>query len=120
MTKIIYIEDNKDTAGAVKLILTNVGYQVDTAFNGADGLDLIQRNAYDIILLDVMLPDMSGWDIYAKIKVKVKAKYAFLSAIPISSDRMEQLKKEGVSDYITKPFMKADLINRIQKIKSSN
>jgi DNA-binding response OmpR family regulator len=59
---------------------------------------------------------MSGWDIYAKLKPKLKCQYAFLSAIPISGERMEQLTKEGVADYITKPFVKADLIARVKKI----
>jgi DNA-binding response OmpR family regulator len=63
-----------------------------------------------------MLPDMSGWDIFARIKDVAKANYAFLSAIPISGERMGQLKKEGVSDYIIKPFEKADLIARVTEM----
>jgi DNA-binding response OmpR family regulator len=114
--KILYIEDNQDTANAVKIILGNVGFDVDLALTGDEGLKKIAQSHYDLILLDIMLPDMSGWDIYGKIKTKVKSKYAFLSAIPVSSERMMQLHKEGVSDYIIKPFVKADLISRIQKI----
>ena len=116
MKKILYVEDNPDTNEAVKIILTNSGFEVDTSFDGADGIKKATSKEYDLILLDVMLPDMSGWDIYAKIKPKVKCKYAFLSAIPVSSERMDQLLKEGVSDYITKPFVKADLIERVKKI----
>ena len=68
-------------------------------------------------MLDIMLPDMSGWDIFQKLKKdKVQAKYAFLSAIPVSSERMEELKKAGVSDYITKPFEKDDLVERVKSI----
>jgi DNA-binding response OmpR family regulator len=116
MKRILYVEDNPDTANAVKIILDNSGFNVDLALNGGEGLKKISDSKYDLILLDVMLPDMSGWDIYGKVKSKVGAKFAFLSAIPVSSDRMEQLRKEGVSDYITKPFAKADLIERIKKI----
>ena len=65
----------------------------------------------------LMLPDMSGWDIFAGLKkANVKAKYAFLSAIPVSPERMQELKKSGVSDYITKPFTKSDLLERIVKM----
>ena len=61
-------------------------------------------------------PDMSGWDIFEKLKGKVKSKFAFLSAIPVSEERMKELRRAGVSDYITKPFTKTDLVKRISKI----
>ena len=120
MSKILYVEDNPDTANAVKIILSGVGFEVDLAATGTDGLKMIDQNKYDLILLDVMLPDMSGWDIYGRVHTKVASKYAFLSAIPVSSERMQQLSKEGVSDYIIKPFVKADLIARIRKILPKN
>jgi len=114
--KILYIEDNQDTANAVKIILGNVGFDVDLALTGDEGLKKIAQSHYDLILLDIMLPDMSGWDIYGMIKSKVKSKYAFLSAIPVSSERMLQLQKEGVTEYIVKPFTKKDLVMRINRI----
>jgi len=116
MKTILYVEDNPDTAGAVKIILTHAGFDVSTALTGGDGLKQALEKTFDLVLLDVMLPDMSGWDIYARLKMKKQSKYAFLSAIPVSEERMDQLRKEGVSDYITKPFVKADLISRVQKI----
>jgi DNA-binding response OmpR family regulator len=116
MKKILYVEDNIDTATAVKILLETVGYGVELAYNGTDGLKKAQEHRFDLILLDVMLPDMSGWDIFEKIKDRVKAKYAFLSAIPVSDERMRELKKAGVSEYIMKPFTKADLISRITKV----
>ena len=62
-----------------------------------------------------MLPDMSGWDIYQKVKKK-KMKFAFLSALPVSNERFNELRKEGISDYITKPFKKDNLLVRIGKM----
>jgi DNA-binding response OmpR family regulator len=118
MKKILYVEDNVDTAAAVKIILENVGHDVTTARDGKEGIKISLTGVFDLILLDVMLPDMSGWDIFNNIKGKVKAKYVFLSAIPISSERMNELTKEGVEDYILKPFVKADLIARINKALS--
>jgi DNA-binding response OmpR family regulator len=114
--KILYIEDNQDTANAVKIILGNVGFDVDLALTGDEGLKKIAQSQYDLILLDIMLPDMSGWDIYGMIKSKVKSKYAFLSAIPVSSERMLQLQKEGVTEYIVKPFTKKDLVMKINRM----
>ena len=117
MKKILYIEDNEDTATAVKIILTHAGFPTEIALTGKDGLKKIKKNKFDLILLDIMLPDMSGWDIFTKLrKNKIKAKYAFLSAIPVSKERLKELKRAGVSDYITKPFEKKDLIERVKKM----
>jgi len=117
MKRILYIEDNQDTADAVKMMLKFAGFDITTASCGKDGLKLAEKDGYSLFLLDIMLPDMSGWDIFETLKKKeIKAKYAFLSAIPVSSERMEELKKSGVSDYITKPFAKQDLIERVKKM----
>jgi DNA-binding response OmpR family regulator len=116
MKKILYIEDNIDTAEAVKMMLNNAGFQTEVVNSGKEGLKKAEAG-FDIFLLDIMLPDMSGWDIFEELNKKYKSsKFAFLSAIPVSSERMDELKKAGVSDYITKPFSKQDLINRIKKI----
>jgi len=115
--KILYVEDNRDTASAVKIILEGVGYEVELAYTGKSGL-MMAKKGFDLVLLDIMLPDMSGWDIFEKLK-NHKSKFAFLSVIPISKERMKELTKVGVSDYITKPFVKEDLIKRVQKILKS-
>ena len=113
--KILYVEDNVDTAAAVKVMLDSAGFEAEVANNGKDGLKKAE-GGFDLILLDIMLPDMSGWDIFEKLKKNGETKFAFLSVIPISSERMAELKKAGVSDYITKPFTKADLIKRVGAI----
>ena len=88
MKKILYVEDNRDTAEAVKIMLSGAGYSVELAHNGKDALAKAE-SGFELFLLDVMLPDMSGWDIFEKLKAKrISAKYAFLSAIPVSSERM--------------------------------
>lgn len=115
MKKILYVEDNQDTAEAVKIILSHVGFDVTLSACGKDAL-MAAKKHFDMVLLDIMLPDMSGWDIFEKLRNTKGTKFAFLSAIPVSSERMKELKKAGVSDYITKPFMKDDLISRIKKI----
>lgn len=116
MKKILYVEDNEDTADAVSIMLSNAGYEIDIAHEGHSGLKKAQKKEYDLILLDIMLPDMSGWDIFEKLRGKVKSKFAFLSAIPVSNERLSELRKAGVSDYIMKPFTKADLTNKIKRI----
>lgn len=113
--KILYVEDNEDTAEAVQVILKNAGFETNVAFCGKECLKEAKNN-YDLLLLDVMLPDMSGWDLFTKLHGKINSKFAFLSAIPISKERIRELNKAGVVDYITKPFTKEDLIFRINKI----
>jgi len=116
MKKIIYVEDDSDTADAVKTILETAGYEIDLALCGRDGLRKIKRNKYDLALLDIMMPDMSGWDVFQKVKAKKGMKFAFLSALPVSEERMAELKKSGIADYITKPFNKKELLERVKKI----
>jgi len=115
MKKILYVEDSVDTASAVKVMLEGGGFDVDLAYTGKEALQKA-KVGFDLILLDIMLPDMSGWDIFEKLKKDGKAKFAFLSVIPVSSERMAELKKAGISDYITKPFTKEDLIKRVGAI----
>lgn len=115
MKKILYVEDNIDTASAVKVILESGGYEADVAYTGKDGIEKAKAG-FDLILLDIMLPDMSGWDVFEKLKKDGETKFAFLSVIPVSSERMEELKKAGISDYITKPFTKDDLLKRVGAI----
>ena len=115
--KILYIEDNQDTAEAVRIILTKASFDIGIANSGKKAIEILTKENFDLILIDIMLPDMSGWDIFEILKKKkINSKIAFLSAIPVSEERLEELKKAGVSDYITKPFSKEDLINRIRKI----
>jgi DNA-binding response OmpR family regulator len=113
--KILYVEDNEDTALAVKVILDSGGFETELAYSGKEGIRK-SREGYDLILLDIMLPDMSGWDIFEKIKKDGKTKFAFVSVIPVSAERMAELKRAGLSDYITKPFTKVELIERVKKI----
>jgi len=113
--RILYVEDNQDTAEAVQIMLTNAGYEVDLAFCGDECFKKTSTAEYNLILLDVMLPDMTGWDILSKLKNKVNSKFGMLSAIPVSHDRLKELVDSGLSGYITKPFSKNDLIDKVNR-----
>ena len=89
MKKILYVEDHKDTAEAVKQMLEDAGYEVEISFHGADGLKKAYENKFDLVLLDVMLPDMSGWDIFKTLSTKkYNAKYAFLRTIILNTPKL--------------------------------
>ncbi|MBW2989581.1 response regulator [Candidatus Woesearchaeota archaeon] len=115
MKKVLYVEDHKDTAEAVKSILAREGIETETVPSGKAALKRAEKG-YGLFLLDIMLPDMSGWDLFQSLKKKVNgAKYLFLSVIPISTERARELKRVGISEYITKPFRKKDLVAKVKK-----
>lgn len=114
---ILHIDDDPDTVNLVKDILNDGIYKVDSAHSGKEGLAKLQKTKYDFILLDVLMPDMSGWDVYQQIRKNgIKTKVAFLSAIECSKERMKKLNQEGVSDYILKPIEPAELKKRVAAI----
>ncbi|MCK4491421.1 MAG: response regulator [Candidatus Altiarchaeales archaeon] len=116
---ILYVEDDEDTRNLVKMVLQSKGYDVITAYNGKEGLKKLKENDVDLVILDIMLPDTSGWDIFGRIRKNPDnrdVKIAFLSVIPISEERLGVLKKAGIKDYITKPFDNDDLVSRIDRI----
>lgn len=116
MKRILYIEDNSDTANVMRIILTKKGYDIDTANDGQSGINKATASNWDLIMLDVMLPDMSGWEIYEKLKSINESKYIFISAIPVSSERLLQIEKEGICGYIMKPFTRRDIEEKIGNI----
>jgi DNA-binding response OmpR family regulator len=118
MTKTIMSVDNElITVTLVKDILEKEGYKVITALSGEECLEKLEKNKVDLILLDIMMPGLSGWDVYERIKEKnKKVKIAFLSILEISPSRRKEIAEKGVSDYITKPFNPNDLIERVESI----
>ena len=117
MTKIMHVEDEPDTRKVVKEILEAEGYKIVSFSNGEKGVAAVKKEKPAVILLDVMMPKMSGWDAFEKIrKINKKIKVAFLTVLEVSPERLAALKKAGISDYITKPFTATDLIARVKKI----
>jgi DNA-binding response OmpR family regulator len=114
MKKILYIEDDTDTAEIVEFILKKLGYKVELAFTGTEGVRKAQTEGYDLVLLDVMLPDISGWEVFDKIKGK--AKIAFLSNLPVTEHKKDALIKRGASDYLVKPVTRVILKKKIKAI----
>jgi DNA-binding response OmpR family regulator len=115
---VLHIEDDEDTRDLVKMLLETQGYRVLTASSGEEGLNRL-RGDVDLVLLDVMLPDVCGWTIFQKIRkdpCNRNLKVAFLSIIPISGEQLMEFGREGVLDYITKPFDNTDLVGRIDRI----
>ncbi len=116
---ILVVDDEPVTCQLVKDILEVDGYRVDIAYNGQECLNKAASKSYDLISLDVMMPDLSGWDVFERLKMRgEKAKIVFLSIVQISKEREEMLRSNGVADYILKPFTEQGLRTRIKAVLS--
>lgn len=117
MSRILVVDNEVMITDLVKDILEKEGYEVDTASGGKEGLAKLQEGGIDLALLDVMMPDMSGWEVFETIRQTDKnVKIAFLSIVEPSTEKRERLEKEGLSDFINKPFTPKELIGRVRNI----
>jgi two-component system response regulator VicR len=111
--KVLIIEDEKNISDIVKLNLTKEGFNVDTAFDGQEGLDKALGTDPDLVLLDVMLPSLDGFEVCRKIREKSNVPIIMLTAKEEEVDKVLGLEL-GADDYITKPFGLRELIARIK------
>ena len=114
--RILLVEDEVKTLAYLKKGLTEQGFVVDTAEDGLNGLFLAEQNEYDLIILDIMLPQLDGWSIIQKLrKTNKTVPVLFLSARDSIEDRVKGLEL-GADDYLVKPFAFSELLARIRSI----
>ena len=117
MKKIMVVDNEPDIVDLTRTVLELGGYNVVAAHSGEECLRLLEKEKVDLVLLDIMMPGMSGWDVFNRINKKSpNIKVAFMSVLEISDKRKQVLFEEGIADYIMKPFDKDSLLNRIDKI----
>lgn len=117
---ILVVEDEESLREALKLNLELEGYEVTTVDNGPDVLKVVKNEYFDLIILDIMLPDMDGITVCETIRMQHNdVPIMFLSARNSSADKVEGLKKGG-DDYLTKPFNLEELLLRVQKLIVKN
>jgi DNA-binding response OmpR family regulator len=103
----------------VKLILGRRGFEVEGALGGQEGLEAMTKNPPDLILLDLMMPDVDGWEVYRQIKAKEELRdrpVVVITAKAQGIDRVLGLHIAGVDDYITKPFGPKELISSVERL----
>lgn len=111
--RILVIEDEKEISDGISKILENANYQVDCVYDGLSGMDSILSEIYDLVLLDVMLPKINGFDIVKNIRSQgLKVPIIMLTAKSQTNDKITGLNM-GADDYITKPFDGGELLARI-------
>lgn len=114
--RVLYVEDEKFLADAVKYNLEKQGFDVDHAADGEEGLELAVSGVYDCVILDIMLPKLSGIEILERMREKkVDTPVIMLSALSEVEDKIKGL-ESGADDYLAKPFKTAELIARIHAL----
>ncbi len=117
MKKIMVVDNEPDIVDLTRTVLELGGYTVVPSYSGEEALRRLEKEKVDLVLLDIMMPGMSGWDVFNRIKKKNKdIKVAFMSVLDISEKRKQVLIDEGLADYIMKPFDKETLLQRVDKI----
>lgn len=119
-TSILLVEDEENLHEALKLNLELEGYEVTSAYDGASALKAVEAEYFDLIILDVMLPEMDGINVAETIRISNnEVPILILSAKNSSADRVLGLKK-GADDYLTKPFNLEELLLRVHKLIDKN
>lgn len=121
LKQVIYFEDENDMVELVRIILGREGYHVEGVSEGRAGLQSVKENLPDIVLLDLMMPDMDGWEIYRQLKNDDKTMdipVIVITAKAQSIDKVLGLEIAKVDDYISKPFRPHELIARVEKVLS--
>ncbi|HUT99706.1 MAG TPA: response regulator [bacterium] len=121
-TKVILVADDEpDIVTIVEMILRSQGYDVLKAANGLEALELAERYSPDLILLDIMMPDMDGWEVLRLLHVDpstAEIPVAMISAKTGSRAKITSM-QEGAVDYITKPFDSRELLTKVRELLTS-
>ena len=113
MEKILIIDDDKDIAELESYILKSEGFETVIKNNGEEALEEIEKNYYDLILMDIMMPGLSGIELCAKIRNNVNSSIIFVTAKSNLVDKLLGFEIGG-DDYITKPFENQELVSRVK------
>jgi DNA-binding response OmpR family regulator len=117
--RVVCIEDEPEMIDLVRLILGRKGFEVIGANGGVEGLETVRREKPDLVLLDLMMPDMDGWEVYQQIKADEALRHipvVVVTAKAQSIDKVLGLHIAKVDDYITKPFGPQELLESVTKI----
>jgi len=117
--RVVCIEDEPEMIDLVRLILGRKGFEVIGADGGIEGLEKVRTEKPDLVLLDLMMPDMDGWEVYQQIKADPELRdipVVVVTAKAQSIDKVLGLHIAKVDDYITKPFGPQELLESVEKI----
>jgi DNA-binding response OmpR family regulator len=119
MSRVVCIEDEPDMIELLRLLLARRGFEVIGARGGKEGLATVENVHPALILLDIMMPEMDGWEVYRRLKANESTKeipVIVVSARAQAAERVAALQDAGVDDYITKPFGPVQLLASIERV----
>jgi DNA-binding response OmpR family regulator len=117
--RILCIEDEPEMIDLIRLILTRRGYNIEGATSGKDGLKAVRELLPDLVLLDLMMPDLGGWEVYQQMKADEKTKHIPVIVVTAKAQNVDKvlgLHVAKVDDYIAKPFSPKELIDSVEKV----
>jgi len=116
--KILVVDDEEDVVTFIKRALTMEGMEVVTAFDGLSALDTALEKEPDLVILDIMMPIMNGYEVCARLRLEDKTKNIpiILLSSAYTTDTVRQAKVAGGSGYVAKPFTPAELVSEIRKL----
>ncbi len=117
--KVVCVEDEPEIIDLIRLILGRKGFDLTGATGGLEGLEAIRRVKPDLVLLDLMMPDMDGWDVYQQMKADSELKnipVIVVTAKAQSIDKILGLHIAKVDDYVTKPFGPQELLQSVERV----
>jgi two-component system response regulator VicR len=118
--KILVVDDEPDNLELVKFVLEGAGFEAIVVNNGLDALAKINTVEFDLVLLDIMLPDIAGWNVLKKIKERnTNLPVIILTAKARNIDKLLGMKVLKADGYITKPFLKKELIDKVKRLTKS-
>lgn len=120
--RVVYIEDDPEMIDLVTMILSRRGFTVKGAHGGRKGLDIVLQDPPDLVLLDLMMPGMDGWEVYQQLKANEATRNVPVIIITAKAqpvDRVLGLHIAKVDDYISKPFRPQELVDSVEKVLTS-
>jgi two-component system, OmpR family, response regulator VicR len=121
--RVLCIDDESGVVELISLILKSQDVQVEGANSGQEGLEAMRQNPPDAVLLDIMMPEMDGWEVYRQMKTDEALKHIPVIIVTARNSSFEEIiarERAGVDDYITKPFVPNDLRNSLSKVLKWN
>ena len=121
--KILHIEDNENISEPIGMFLESHGHEYETTSDGKNGLQLIRKNGYDVVLLDLAMPNFSGYDVISALESDGslgKEKIVILTASVITGEEMKELREMGVHSSLGKPIIHSDLLTKLKLIESDH
>jgi CheY-like chemotaxis protein len=117
---ILVVDDERDTLDLIDLTLRTAGYEIHMASSGTECLEMMRRNQYDLVLLDIMMPDMTGYEVLQRLKAEREdlPPIVYLTAKSLPEDRAQGMAL-GATDFLTKPISRGSLLDTIKRASGS-